>query len=149
MTRKVPSSSDVDGGDGGGGRGGGETYATKLEHWPRLSTQRLHRRAHLFQGHSGPVTALAYVSSSSRATAAAADEIATSPSSSPSSSRRPTPPTPASKFIISASSDGTVKVWDVDTGRAVHGFGGMIYDDDDDDVDVGDGAVSSQPSHGA
>ena len=37
-----------------------ETSPTwKLEHWPRLPTQRMKDRAHLFQGHSeGPITAL-------------------------------------------------------------------------------------------
>jgi hypothetical protein len=38
--------------------------ATKLEHWPRLSTQRLPKRAHVFQRmHEGPVTALLPVDS--------------------------------------------------------------------------------------
>lgn len=31
----------------------------KLEHWPRLSTQRMKRHAHIFNGHHGSVTALA------------------------------------------------------------------------------------------
>jgi WD40 repeat protein len=40
------------------------TLTTKLEHWPRLSTQRLPKRAHLFQRlHAGPVTALLPVDS--------------------------------------------------------------------------------------
>ncbi len=30
-----------------------------MEHWPRLPTQRMQRRCHLFPGHDGPVTTLA------------------------------------------------------------------------------------------
>ena len=31
-----------------------------MEHWPRMSTQRMRRRAHIFPpGHEGPVTAIA------------------------------------------------------------------------------------------
>jgi WD40 repeat protein len=42
----------------------GSRPATKLEHWPRLSTQRLPKRAHVFQRmHEGPVTALLSVDS--------------------------------------------------------------------------------------
>jgi WD40 repeat protein len=38
---------------------------TKLQHWPRLSSQRMKRRAHLFQGHApGPITSLACVDQS-------------------------------------------------------------------------------------
>jgi len=34
--------------------------STKLQHWPRISSQRMKRRAHLFEGHSpGPITSLA------------------------------------------------------------------------------------------
>ena len=38
---------------------------TKLQHWPRLPSQRMKRRAHLFQGHApGPITSLACVDQS-------------------------------------------------------------------------------------
>lgn len=30
----------------------------KMENWPKMSTQRLPKKAHLFEGHDGPVTAL-------------------------------------------------------------------------------------------
>ena len=30
----------------------------RMEHWPRLSSQRMKRRSHLFPGHDGPVTSL-------------------------------------------------------------------------------------------
>lgn len=33
---------------------------TILEHWPRLSNQRMKQRAHLFQGHENKITALQY-----------------------------------------------------------------------------------------
>ena len=33
---------------------------TTLEHWPRLSNQRMKQRAHLFQGHENKITALQY-----------------------------------------------------------------------------------------
>ena len=29
-----------------------------MEHWPKLASQRLPKKAHLFEGHSGPITAL-------------------------------------------------------------------------------------------
>ncbi|KAL9181168.1 hypothetical protein ACHAXT_009973 [Thalassiosira profunda] len=31
----------------------------RMEQWPRMSTQRMKRRAHLFSGHDGPVTSIA------------------------------------------------------------------------------------------
>eukprot|EP00550_Attheya_septentrionalis_P009102 CAMPEP_0198284766 /NCGR_PEP_ID=MMETSP1449-20131203/4204_1 /TAXON_ID=420275 /ORGANISM="Attheya septentrionalis, Strain CCMP2084" /LENGTH=794 /DNA_ID=CAMNT_0043981979 /DNA_START=260 /DNA_END=2644 /DNA_ORIENTATION=+ len=48
MPRKIPPGPD-------GNKNG---PSIKLEHWPRLTTQRMQRRAHLFRGHSGPITAL-------------------------------------------------------------------------------------------
>ena len=37
----------------------------KLEHWPRMATQRMQRRAHLFKGHDeAPITALASIDAS-------------------------------------------------------------------------------------
>mmetsp|Transcript_12711 Transcript_12711/g.27046 ORF Transcript_12711/g.27046 Transcript_12711/m.27046 type:complete len:681 (-) Transcript_12711:65-2107(-) len=38
------------------------SFGTRMEHWPRLSTQRMQRRCHLFPGHNGPVTTLAHQS---------------------------------------------------------------------------------------
>ena len=32
--------------------------AWRCEHWPRLSTQRMKSRSHLFQGHDGPISSL-------------------------------------------------------------------------------------------
>uniref|UniRef100_A0A7S1D8D6 Anaphase-promoting complex subunit 4 WD40 domain-containing protein n=1 Tax=Cyclophora tenuis TaxID=216820 RepID=A0A7S1D8D6_CYCTE len=38
---------------------------SRVEHWPRLSTQKMKRRAHMFRGHmEGPITALASVDES-------------------------------------------------------------------------------------
>lgn len=36
----------------------GEKTTTRLEHWPRMAGQRLPKKAHLFDGHDMPVTAL-------------------------------------------------------------------------------------------
>ena len=41
LSRKLPPSEN------------GEEPTFQLEHWPRLPTQRMKRRAHLFQSHSG------------------------------------------------------------------------------------------------
>jgi len=87
--RTEPSS---DGNDGGGG-------GLKLEHWPRLSTQRTKRSAHLFRGHEGPVTALVYGGSSG---GVGAEGVGSSSFS-------------LSK-ILSAGMDGTVRVWNPSGG---------------------------------
>ena len=57
-----------------------KTPSWKLEHWPRLPTQRMKDHAHMFQGHYDSVTALSSLSSGSK--------------------------------IISASIDGTLRIWD-------------------------------------
>jgi len=55
MSRKLPPSEN-------GEEQGMNRPTFQLEHWPRLPTQRMKRRAHLFQSFSGtPVTALAQV----------------------------------------------------------------------------------------
>ena len=40
-------------------KGDSSSPSWKLEHWPRLPTQRMKRHAHMFKGHYGSVTALA------------------------------------------------------------------------------------------
>ena len=64
----------------------------RLEHWPRLPNQRMKRRAHVFQGHSEPVNALAQVDST--------------------------------KFL-SASADGTVRVWSPSEGKEMYRMDGF------------------------
>jgi len=55
MSRKLPPSEN-------GEEQGMNRPTFQLEHWPRLPTQRMKRRAHLFQSFSGtPVNALAQV----------------------------------------------------------------------------------------
>lgn len=63
----------------------------KLEHWPRLSTQRMNRRAHMFRGHDGPITALVCGSSSGGVGVGGGGS--------------------SSSKILSAGMDGTVRVW--------------------------------------
>jgi len=43
----------------------------KLEHWPRMASQRMKRRAHIFESHEGRITAL--VGDSSKILSAGAD----------------------------------------------------------------------------
>lgn len=66
--------------------------AWKLEHWPRLPTQRMKRHAHIFKGHFGSVTALASQSGSK---------------------------------ILSAGSDGTIRVWDPSKGKELYRMDGF------------------------
>jgi len=75
-----PHDYDNDGGSG-----------LKLEHWPRLSTQRMNRRAHMFRGHDGPITALVCGSSSGGVGVGGGGS--------------------SSSKILSAGMDGTVRVW--------------------------------------
>uniref|UniRef100_A0A7S4W063 Anaphase-promoting complex subunit 4 WD40 domain-containing protein n=3 Tax=Ditylum brightwellii TaxID=49249 RepID=A0A7S4W063_9STRA len=51
MERKIPSQPTLS----------PPTPEIKLEHWPRLSTQRMKQCAHLFEGHCGSITSLACV----------------------------------------------------------------------------------------
>jgi len=87
IPRKLEQSQD---GNSDGGQG------LKLEHWPRLSTQRMNRRAHMFRGHEGPITALACGSSSGGVGVGGGDS--------------------SSSKIISAGMDGTVRVWNPSKG---------------------------------
>ena len=67
--------------------GESEAYSWNLVYWPRLPTQRMKDRAHLFQGHSeGPVTSLVCDSGDA-------------------------------PKILSAGSDGTIRVWDPSDGE--------------------------------
>jgi len=77
---------------GGQGESNNDSPSWKLEHWPRLSTQRMKRHAHIFDGHRGSVTALASQSGSQ---------------------------------ILSASDDGTVRVWDQSRGIELYRMDGF------------------------
>ena len=67
---------------------------TTLEHWPRLSNQRMKERAHIFQGHSERITALQYHPNA----------------------------------ILSASVDGTVRAWNIKTGKELFVMDGFSAD---------------------
>ena len=68
----------------------------RLEHWPRLSTQRMKRRAHLFSpSHDGPVTCISQQSMND-----------------------------LSKFLT-ASEDGSVSVWSATTGKELFSMDGF------------------------
>jgi len=65
----------------------------KLEHWPRMPTQRMRNYAHIFKGHFGAVTALASVNGSE---------------------------------ILSASLDGTLRIWEVGKGKELYRMDGFV-----------------------
>ena len=67
----------------------------KIEQWPRLSTQRMQRRAHIFTGHEGPITALQC--------GAGKD----------------------SSKILSAGADGTIRVWNSSKGKELFRMDGF------------------------
>lgn len=67
----------------------------KLEHWPRLTTQRMKGRAHVFQGHDGPIT-----------TIKCDKEDNTSK-------------------ILSAGSDGSIRVWNPKSGNEMYRMDGF------------------------
>jgi len=68
----------------------------RLEHWPRLSTQRMKRRAHLFSpSHDGPVTCISQQSMND-----------------------------SSKFLT-ASEDGSVSVWSATSGKELFSMDGF------------------------
>jgi len=77
---------DVDSSSGGSSR-------LKLEHWPRLPTQRMNRRAHIFLGHDGPITAIVCGGSSVGGDSS------------------------SSSKILSAGRDGTIRVWNPSDGK--------------------------------
>ncbi len=70
-----------------------ESPSWKLEHWPRLPTQRMKNHAHIFQGHYDSVSALASLNDSSK--------------------------------IISASIDGTLRIWDQSKGEELYRMDGF------------------------
>lgn len=76
--------------------GNGSDEILKLEHWPRLSSQRMNRRAHMFMGHEGPITALVCGSSSGGVGVEGCDL--------------------SSSKILSAGMDGTVRIWNPSKG---------------------------------
>ena len=70
-----------------------KTLSWKLEHWPRLPTQRMKDHAHVFEGHYDSVSALASLSNGSK--------------------------------IISASIDGTLRIWDQSKGSELYRMDGF------------------------
>ena len=66
----------------------------RLENWPKIASQRLPKKAHLFEGHYGPVTAIEAMGG-----------------------RRPQ--------FLTASSDGTIRTWDVAKGKEEYRMDGF------------------------
>ncbi len=69
---------------------------TRMEHWPRIATQRMKNRAHVFSpGHTGPVTALSQQSQYDSST------------------------------FLSCGQDGSVSIWDAKSGKLLYSMDGF------------------------
>lgn len=68
----------------------------RMEHWPRLSTQRMKNRAHLFSAkHEGKVTAISQQSRYDSST------------------------------LLSCGQDGSVSIWDAESGKMLYSMDGF------------------------
>eukprot|EP00984_Skeletonema_dohrnii_P019659 scaffold9451_cov103-Skeletonema_dohrnii-CCMP3373.AAC.3 len=71
------------------------TFGVRLEHWPRMSSQRMKRRHHLFKGHHGAVTSISQQSKYD-----------------------------SSKFLTSGN-DGSIRVWSATNGEELFTMDGF------------------------
>ncbi len=71
------------------------TFGIRLEHWPRMSSQRMKRRHHLFKGHDGAVTSISQQSKYD-----------------------------SSKFLTSGN-DGSIRVWSATSGEELFTMDGF------------------------
>jgi len=71
------------------------TFGVRLEHWPRMSSQRMKRRHHLFKGHHGAVTSISQQSMYD-----------------------------SSKFLTSGN-DGSIRVWSATNGEELFTMDGF------------------------
>ena len=71
------------------------TFGIRLEHWPRMSSQRMKRRHHLFKGHDGAVTSISQQSKYD-----------------------------SSKFLTSGN-DGSIRVWSATDGEQLYTMDGF------------------------
>lgn len=71
------------------------TFGIRLEHWPRMSSQRMKRRHHLFKGHDGAVTSISQQSKYD-----------------------------SSKFLTSGN-DGSIRVWSATDGEELFTMDGF------------------------
>lgn len=74
------------------------TFGIRLEHWPRMSSQRMKRRHHLFKGHDGSVTSISQQSMYD-----------------------------SSKFLTSGA-DGSIRVWSATSGDELFTMDGFTSD---------------------
>lgn len=80
-----------------------ESSYWKLEQWPRLSTQRLKGKVHIFEGHFSPITSLQCVRTTEN------NEVKTN------------------DRIFSAGLDGTIRIWDASSGKELYRMDGFTH----------------------